>query len=61
MELPTSIFTVLFAIRRTAGWVTQWLEQMVDPELKIARPRQIYTGPAGRDFVAREDRNTNRI
>jgi len=57
MEFPTSIFTVLFAIPRTAGWVAQWLEQMVDPELKIARPRQIYTGHGCRDFVPLEERN----
>jgi len=57
MEFPTSIFTVLFAIPRTAGWVAQWLEQMVDPELKIARPRQIYTGHARRDFIPLEERN----
>jgi citrate synthase len=56
MEFPTSIFTVLFAIPRTAGWVAQWIEQMVDPELKIARPRQIYSGPAKRDFIPLEKR-----
>ncbi len=57
MEFPTSIFTVLFAIPRTAGWVAQWIEQMVDPELKIARPRQIYSGPAKRDFIPLEKRS----
>jgi len=57
MEFPTSIFTVLFAIPRTAGWVAQWIEQMIDPELKIARPRQIYSGAEKRDFVPLEKRS----
>lgn len=57
MEFPTSVFTVLFAIPRTAGWVAQWMEQMTDKEQKIARPRQDYIGPAKRDFVPLEDRS----
>ena len=44
MEIPTDMFTVIFAIPRTAGWVAQWMEMQEDPEKKIARPRQIYTG-----------------
>ena len=48
LEIPTEMFTVIFAIPRTAGWVAQWLEMIDDPEQKIARPRQIYTGPARR-------------
>ena len=44
-------FTVLFGIPRTAGWLAQWLEMLQDPEKKIARPRQIYTGAEVRDFV----------
>jgi citrate synthase len=48
---PTSMFTVLFAISRTVGWIAQWTEMMEDPEQKIGRPRQLYTGPAQRDFV----------
>ena len=56
MEFPTSVFTVLFAIPRTAGWVAQWMEQMTDKEQKIARPRQDYIGSAKRDFVPLEDR-----
>ena len=56
MEFPTSVFTVLFAIPRTAGWVAQWMEQMIDSEQKIARPRQIYTGSKQRDFVPLENR-----
>ena len=49
---PTEMFPVLFAIPRTAGWVAQWEEMLLDPEQKIARPRQIYTGAAARDYVA---------
>lgn len=56
MEFPTSIFTVLFAIPRTAGWVAQWMEMMQDPDTRIARPRQTYVGSGERNFVAIEDR-----
>jgi citrate synthase len=48
---PTSMFTVLFAISRTVGWIAQWNEMIADPEQKIGRPRQLYTGVAKRDFV----------
>src|SRR6201997_2873229 len=51
MGFRPEMFTVLFAIPRTAGWLAQWQELMSDPEQKIARPRQIYTGPAQREFV----------
>ncbi len=51
LELPTELFTVMFAIPRTAGWVAQWLEGIQDPEQKIARPRQIYTGPRDVDYT----------
>jgi len=56
MSLPTTMFPVLFAIPRTAGWLAQWQEHMQDPEQKIARPRQIYTGAMNRDYVAIADR-----
>jgi citrate synthase len=56
LSLPTEMFTVMFAIPRTSGWVSQWLEMLGDKEQKIARPRQIYTGERDRDFVAIEDR-----
>jgi citrate synthase len=49
---------VLFAIPRTAGWLAQWLEGVADPEQKIARPRQIYTGADERDYVAIERRTS---
>ncbi|HTH28649.1 MAG TPA: citrate synthase [Sphingobium sp.] len=48
---PTDMFTVLFALARTVGWVAQWNEMISDPEQKIGRPRQLYTGPAQRDYV----------
>ena len=56
MGLPVEMFPVLFAIPRTAGWISQWQEMLLDPEQKIARPRQIYKGPATRDYVPREER-----
>ena len=51
MGFPTSMFTVLFAVARTVGWVSQWKEMMEEPTLKIGRPRQLYTGAAERPFV----------
>jgi citrate synthase len=56
MGFPVEFFPVLFAIPRTAGWIAQWEEMLLDPEQKIARPRQIYTGAAPRDYVTREKR-----
>ena len=56
LSLPTAMFTVMFAIPRTSGWVAQWLEMIDDKEQKIARPRQVYTGERDRAFVAIEDR-----
>ncbi|HEV2491608.1 MAG TPA: citrate synthase [Terriglobia bacterium] len=56
MGFKPEIFTVLFAIPRTVGWLAQWQEMLDDPEQKIARPRQIYTGYGARDFVAIEKR-----
>jgi citrate synthase len=56
MGIPTDMFTVIFAIPRTAGWVAQWMEMKEDPEQKIARPRQIYTGSRERDYVQMADR-----
>jgi citrate synthase len=48
---PTDMFTVLFALARTVGWVAQWNEMISDPEQKIGRPRQLYNGPPPRDYV----------
>ena len=56
MNIPMSMFTVLFAVARTTGWVAQWNEMMDDPQQKIGRPRQIYTGHAERPYVAIEKR-----
>ncbi len=53
---PTEMFTVLFALARTVGWVAQWNEMISDPAQKIGRPRQLYTGPAQRDYVAVDKR-----
>jgi len=52
MAFPTEFFTVLFAVARTAGWLAQWEEMLLDKEQKIARPRQIYVGPAERPYAA---------
>lgn len=51
MGIPNSMFTAIFALARTAGWVAQWTEMMSDPEHKISRPRQLYTGNTRRDFI----------
>lgn len=56
LGLPVSMFPVMFAIPRTAGWLAQWCELLGDPEQKIARPRQLYVGPAARDYVPIEER-----
>ena len=56
MSIPTNMFTVMFSIPRTAGWVAQWMEMHEDPETKIARPRQIYTGARELDYVGIDDR-----
>jgi citrate synthase len=57
LGMPVGMFPVLFAIPRTSGWIAQWLEMIDDPEQKIARPRQIYTGERTRDYVAVSDRS----
>jgi citrate synthase len=57
LGMPVEMFPVLFAIGRTSGWIAQWLEMIDDKEQKIARPRQIYTGHRGRDYVPIEQRS----
>ena len=57
MKFPLDIFPVLFAIGRTPGWLAQWQEMLLDKEQKIARPRQVYTGPPRRDYVPIEKRS----
>ena len=56
MGIPNSMFTAIFAMARTAGWVAQWSEMMSDPEHRISRPRQLYTGHIRRDFVPLDQR-----
>jgi citrate synthase len=51
MGIPNSMFTAIFALARTAGWIAQWSEMHTEPSNKIGRPRQLYTGHAKRDFV----------
>ena len=51
MGFPTRMFTVLFAIGRLPGWIAQWHEMINDPETRIGRPRQVYTGPRERAYV----------
>lgn len=51
MGFPTSMFTPIFAVARTVGWISQWKEQLADPQLKIGRPRQLYLGNDVRDYV----------
>ena len=51
LNIPRSMFTVMFAIARTAGWVAHWMEMVADPAMKIGRPRQLYTGPTQREYV----------
>jgi citrate synthase len=56
LGIPRSMFTVMFAIARTAGWVAHWMEMIADPAMKIGRPRQLYTGPTQRDYIDVEKR-----
>jgi len=56
MGFPTDMFTVLFAVARTVGWVAQWNEMITDPVQRIGRPRQLYTGYSKRDFVDLKNR-----
>ncbi len=56
MGFPTSMFTVLFAVARTVGWISQWSEMIQDPQQKIGRPRQLYSGATSRDYVDTDKR-----
>ena len=56
LGIPTSMYTVMFALARSAGWVAQWLEMMEDPDFKIGRPRQLYMGKESRDYIPIEKR-----
>jgi citrate synthase len=57
LGIPTSMFTCIFALARTVGWITQWEEMITDPEYKIGRPRQLYVGAARRDVPALDQRS----
>jgi citrate synthase len=57
MGFPTHMFTVLFAVARTVGWISQWKEMIEDPAQRIGRPRQLYTGPGKRDYVPAAQRS----
>ena len=57
MGFPSSLFTVLFAVARTVGWVAQWNEMIEDTEQRIGRPRQLYIGEKQRDFTPLNKRN----
>ena len=56
MGIPTNMFTVIFALSRTIGWISQWKEMISDPDRKIGRPRQLYQGETARDYVPLEKR-----
>ena len=56
MGIPTKMFTAIFALARTVGWMAQWNEMIADPEQKIGRPRQLYTGPTQRSYVPLAER-----
>ena len=56
MGFPTSMFTAIFALARTVGWIAQWKEMIEDPHQRIGRPRQLYTGAIARDYVDVEKR-----
>ncbi|MCG8325006.1 MAG: citrate synthase [Thiotrichales bacterium] len=56
LNIPTSMYTVMFALARSAGWISQWLEMMEDPDFRIGRPRQLYIGSEQRDYVPMDKR-----
>ncbi len=61
LGFPTQMYPALFAMGRMPGWIAQWRELMADPDTKIGRPRQIYTGPTKRDFVSMDHRGDGRV
>jgi len=56
LGIPTNMFTALFAVARSAGWIAQWKEMMEEPTLRIGRPRQLYTGAAQRNYIPMDQR-----
>ena len=57
MGIPNNMFTCIFALARTVGWIAQWMEMISDPEQKIGRPRQLYTGEIRREVEKLEERS----
>ena len=57
LRIPSSMFTVMFALARSAGWIAQWMELMEDRDFRIGRPRQLYIGEQSRDYIPIEERN----
>ncbi|MEJ2095290.1 MAG: citrate/2-methylcitrate synthase, partial [Gammaproteobacteria bacterium] len=57
LGIPTTMYTVMFALARSAGWISQWLEMMEDPDFRIGRPRQLYIGEQTRDYVPMNKRS----
>jgi len=57
LGIPTAMYTVMFALARSAGWISQWLEMMEDPDFRIGRPRQLYIGSEQRDYVPMDKRS----
>jgi citrate synthase len=57
LGIPLNMFTVMFAVSRTVGWISQWMEMMNEPNMRIGRPRQLYTGAAQRDFIPMDQRS----
>ncbi|MCP4041324.1 MAG: citrate (Si)-synthase, partial [Gammaproteobacteria bacterium] len=57
LGIPVSMFTVIFAMSRTVGWIAQWMEMMGEPDQRIGRPRQLYTGPTRRDYIPIKERS----
>jgi citrate synthase len=56
LGIPVNMFTVMFAVARTVGWITHWIEMMSDPEMKIGRPRQLYVGETKHDVIPISER-----
>jgi citrate synthase len=55
--IPVSMFTPIFAVARTAGWIAHWIEMLTDPEAKLVRPRQLYVGATERSFIRVDERS----
>ena len=56
LNIPKNMFTPMFALARSAGWIAQWMEMMADPDFRIGRPRQLYTGAKRREYTPIDER-----